>query len=130
MGMALSLIEAARTVGCNRSTILRAIKSGKLSGTREETTGAWMIDPSELSRVWPDAAALGNAAADARSRTDDALAELRELRARFADAQEQIVDLRTRLDQSETERRQAQERLVALLSDKRGARRLWWPWRR
>ena len=33
MPMSLTLAEAALATGCNRSTILRAIKAGKISGT-------------------------------------------------------------------------------------------------
>lgn len=137
-GMALSLIEAARLVGCNRSTILRAIKSGKISGTRHEASGGWIVEPAELFRVWPDAAVSGSESTDAPTRTDNALAELHELRARLVDAQErisdaqdQIADLRARLDKSDEERRQAQERLVALLADHREKpqpRHRWWRW--
>jgi len=58
--------------------------------------------------------------------------ELRELRARLADARETIDDLRRRLDR-------ADERLTALLTDQRaaapapprsGSARRWWRWQR
>ena len=47
---------------------------------------------------------------------------------------ETIRDLRARLDASESERRQLQIQITALLTDQRptapsGSRR-WWPWRR
>jgi hypothetical protein len=43
----LSLAEAAKHCGVNRSTILRAVKSGKVSGTRNED-GSWSVEASEL----------------------------------------------------------------------------------
>lgn len=50
--MGLTLRQAADLSGTSRSTIHRALKSGKLSGGRLED-GAWDIDPSELARVFP-----------------------------------------------------------------------------
>lgn len=55
--MGLTLRQAADLCGASRSTIHRALKSGKLSGNRLED-GAWDIDPSELARVFPWAATL------------------------------------------------------------------------
>ena len=37
--------------GLNRSTILRAIKSGRISGQRDDS-GAWSVEPVELHRVF------------------------------------------------------------------------------
>ena len=49
--MAYSLITAAVATGAHRTTILRAIKSGKISAERD-AQGAWVIQPSELHRVF------------------------------------------------------------------------------
>ena len=43
--------QAAKEVGKTKSTITKAISSGKLSATKEK--GAWQIDASELFRVFP-----------------------------------------------------------------------------
>ena len=50
--MALTLAQAAQATGLNRTTILRAIKSGKVSGTKHED-GSWTVEPVELHRVFP-----------------------------------------------------------------------------
>ena len=50
--MKLSLIKAAEVSGKSKSTINRAIKSGKLSAQRNED-GSYNIDPSELERAFP-----------------------------------------------------------------------------
>ena len=50
--MALTLAEAAQACGINRSTVLRAIKSGKISGSRD-ASGAWTVEAVELHRVFP-----------------------------------------------------------------------------
>ena len=42
--------QAAKVVGVSTPTISRALKSGKISGVKNES-GAWRIDASELHRV-------------------------------------------------------------------------------
>jgi hypothetical protein len=48
-----SLAKAAAASGRSRSTILRALQSGRLSAVHDATTGAWAIDGAELARVYP-----------------------------------------------------------------------------
>ena len=48
-----SLAKAAAVAGRSRSTVLRAIQTGRLSAVRDATTGEWSIDASELARVYP-----------------------------------------------------------------------------
>jgi excisionase family DNA binding protein len=82
--MPYSLAEAAQATGLNRSTILRAIKNGRISGTRDDQ-GAWTVEPVELHRVFPPAAAEPKAVPqDAQA---DAL--VAELRAQLADMRQQ-----------------------------------------
>jgi hypothetical protein len=50
----LSLSEAATAAGTAKSTIWRAIKSGRISATRT-ATGTYQIDPGELFRVFAPA---------------------------------------------------------------------------
>lgn len=50
--MQYSANQAAELTGKNVATITRAIKSGKLSATKDHS-GAWKIDGAELSRVFP-----------------------------------------------------------------------------
>lgn len=139
--MPYNLVEAGAAIGKSKSTVLRAIRRGLLSATRDEATGGWLIDPAELHRVYPPvapgSAEPGNDATHNQDGTS-ATAELRELRARleaaelrFADAQDQIADLQARLDRESEERR----RLTAVLADRTTPpaasppRRRWWQWR-
>lgn len=46
--------EAAKAVGKTKTTILRAIRSGKISAEKDDY-GRWRIEPSELHRVYPPA---------------------------------------------------------------------------
>ncbi len=48
----LSISAAARAAGVDRATLHRALKSGRLSATTDET-GARVIDTAELARVFP-----------------------------------------------------------------------------
>lgn len=50
--MEYSANQAAELTGKNVATITRAIKSGRLSATKDQS-GAWKIDGAELSRVFP-----------------------------------------------------------------------------
>jgi IS30 family transposase len=48
----LTLAQAAKEVGKDRSTIFRAIKKGTISAEKDEVRG-YVIEPSELFRVYP-----------------------------------------------------------------------------
>ena len=50
--MPYTLAAAAAATGLNKTTVLRAIKSGKISGTKNEV-GEWQVEPAELHRVYP-----------------------------------------------------------------------------
>jgi len=121
-----SLAEAARLTGKSRTTIQRAIKSGKLSAPKDEH-GNYCIDPAELNRVYPlkseGARGTHSAAASGTLRnsngTGGAPPDIRVLRAELKASQQMIEergktieDLRTRLDDSD-------RRVTALLSDQR-----------
>src|SRR3954452_15954871 len=58
-----TLRQAAKAAGKDRTTILRAILSGKLSATRDEATGSWLIEPAELHRLYPPTKSTGEGAA-------------------------------------------------------------------
>ena len=47
--------QAATATGVSKATITRALKSGRISGKKDES-GAWTIDPAELHRVFPPVA--------------------------------------------------------------------------
>lgn len=145
--------DAAKATGKNIATITRAIKSGKISASKDES-GAWRIAPAELHRVFPPLAQDSQndqmqeyailSQPSKLSNDSVLLEELATLRERvrsqdqlLADRAEQIADLRTRLDREGEERR----KLAATLTDQRlsivpepstslSPRRSWWPWRR
>jgi hypothetical protein len=127
--MAYTLGQAARAVGRSKTTLNRAIKSGKISAIRGED-GSYTIDPAELQRAYP---LTGSANAEmVRSVTCNGpepspSPELVALHRLLAEREETIRDLRARLDaEGEARRRDAEERrmLMALLTDQ--SRRPWW----
>jgi hypothetical protein len=92
--MSYTLTSAATATGLNRTTILRAIKSGKISGAKDEH-GEWHIEPAELHRVYPPVART-EARPDATPQYapgDDV-----ELRIRATLAEARLADLKTALD--------------------------------
>ena len=55
--MAFTLGTASQATRCAKSTILRAIKAGRISAMRDDL-GQWQIEPAELFRGLPRARAL------------------------------------------------------------------------
>ena len=140
--MNYSVNQAARLVGKSRMTINRAIASGTLSASRSGPSKPWVIDAAELSRVFPAADHIQhNVQHNGQTRAGDDQGdvhevlngELRELRARLADWQDQVADLRRRLDTATEQLGEALSQVRAL-TDQRAppapARRAWWPWGR
>lgn len=131
--MGYTLGEAARAASISKASIGRAIKSGRLSATRQ-VDGTYSIDPSELARVYP---VTGDGAGPLRrSATGGGDGVTPDRDGYRALVEETIHDLRTRLDRAERriselddERREVQrqltatqERLTALLTDQRSDR--------
>jgi len=138
----LTLRQAAELTGKSKSTLTRAIKSGRLSASRDGE-GMYSIDPAELARVYPfvetpDAshdARHGAPRNDETGPNDAAILRLRlsllvdeRDRERTAAEREReqlaatVADLRMRLDRAE-------QRITALIGDqnpkKRRFLRLW-----
>lgn len=109
--MSWSITRAAKETGLSKSTISRAIKSGKISAQRAED-GAYQIEPAELFRVYPKGVAQPHD--DARhdaprnpheepdatpSKADETLRVENEMLREMLDRErETVTDLRKRLD--------------------------------
>jgi hypothetical protein len=130
----IGLTEAAKLTGKDKTTIHRAMKSGRLSFIVGDD-GDRQIDPAELERVFPIKPQDGELEVALRNRKKAGnnhvqIAQLTAqleiertktaaLEERLADKDSVIHDLRQRLDREGEERRQAQARLTALLTDQR-----------
>jgi hypothetical protein len=127
--MAYTLAAAASATGTNKTTILRAIKSHKISATKDEH-GVWRVEPVELHRVYPPVT-RSDAPADATQRyatgentSDDAI--------RAALAESRLSDLKAALEdmRGERDRWRAMAERLAITDQRPALRRSWWPWRR
>lgn len=132
----LSLRQAAERFDVSRPTLSKALKAGTLTGERDDATGAWLVDASELARLYrPRTAPAETAEVEAPPATAE-LAELRtalELERAKREAAERLADERGR--HIEDLRRMLPAPTVAAPSHDSGAvtprRRTWWPssWR-
>lgn len=120
----LSLSQAAKITGKSKSTINRAIKSGKLSATRHDD-GTYSIDAAELHRAFPRGTGYGTEWIDTQpqeNRLGTALleAEIAALKGAREQDREIIDDLRK-------DRDAWKQQATALLAAP-PKRRSWWPW--
>ena len=92
--MAFTLGTASQATGCAKSTILRAIKAGRISAVRDDL-GQWQIQPVELFRIFPALALLGATPQERDATTDMLVAELRQV---IADLRRGQEDLRQERD--------------------------------
>ncbi len=122
--MVYTLGEASKATGRSKSTISKAIKSGRISAKKGET-GAFEIDPSELHRVYPPTV---ESEQDRTLQTqkvnsgDDGL--IRELQARLEATQERLTDKEAVITDLREDRDRWRQQATALLEDKR-PRRFW-----
>jgi hypothetical protein len=135
--MSYTLAEAATAAGVYTSTVLRAIKSGKISGTKNEM-GEWVVEPAELHRVYPPVA---RSDADTNATQRYAPGDI-EAGLRAAMLEERVADLKTALADMRAQRdswQQVAERLALAPPVPKPAsvptvtvvaRRPWWSWRR
>ncbi len=118
--MFYTLGTASKATGKSKPTIQRAIQSGKISATRN-ADGSYLIDPSELHRVYPLVTGYSNETSNVKQSVTPEIGgvlrgeieRLQEERERERkQLQETIADLRHRLDDEAAERR----KLTALLT--------------
>ena len=120
--------EAAQLTGRSKSTLLRAVKAGRLSAERDDA-GAWRLDPAELARVYDvvversDARTVErHASPDEAAGAPDGAGDAAVLRERVAGLESMLAELRERLDDAKGERdgwRSQAEAAQRLLADRR-----------
>lgn len=123
--------KAAKAAGVATATITRALKSGKISGQKDEN-GAWEIDPAELHRVFPPVAQQDHEShflkhAATPSATPERVVVITAL-------EREVQTLRDALNDAREDRdkwRDMAERLsLAPPPPQVEQPRSWWPWRR
>jgi hypothetical protein len=125
----LSLSEAATAAGIAKSTIWRAIKTGRISATRTYV-GTYEVDPAELFRVFPATPKDGDLKQAAMAIAPVAMAALEAqigaLKEVSSLLKEQLEDIRKDRDAWRTQAESNQRLLV----DTRPRRRGLFGWRR
>jgi hypothetical protein len=89
--MSYSLSNAAAACGVYKSTVLRSIKSGRLTATKD-ALGQWRIEPAELHRVYPPVQSNG---AEDNATRHGATTALMEAQHRAELAEQRLADLKT-----------------------------------
>ena len=123
--MSLTLNQAAKECGRAKSTLSKAIKSGKLSAVSQDD-GSYLIDPAELFRVFPPKKNGDRKLPEGNPQKEQVNTELAieigKLRSELeaerritANMEETVADLRDRLDKESDERR----KLVTMITDQR-----------
>ncbi len=122
-----TLGQAAKETGVSKTAIARAIKSGRLSASKNDL-GEYQIDPAELFRVYPVTGNVDSGAEHHATPKDygglhqQSHPQLEALREVLRQIEGERDDLRRRLDDEAAERRQSAgeiRRLTLLLTDQR-----------
>tara|TARA_R110000796_G_C14442488_1_gene422480 strand:- start:441 stop:830 length:390 start_codon:yes stop_codon:yes gene_type:complete len=117
-----TLGTAARHVGKSKPTISKAIKDGKLSATK--VNGVYQIEPSELSRVYPNTPpteALTGSQRAINASVPLALSEQHNahLEATVEELKARLEDMKSERDQALQDAREDRNKVMALLEDQR-----------
>jgi excisionase family DNA binding protein len=123
--MTYTLGTASKATGVSKSTIYRAIKSGRLSATRSDAASDYAIEPAELHRVFPPVSRppeTVDETAPARSMTQDATPPAQadtarvELEKKNAALEQEIRGLRELLEEVRTSRDQIASTLRSVVA--------------
>ncbi len=119
----VSMTKGAELAGVSKGTVSKALKSGRISYA-EKTDNGYLIETSELFRVFPpksETVEISRSETPKRKQetpmeTMGLQREIQLLREQLQDREGTIDDLRQRLDRSDEERREAQARVIGLLT--------------
>ncbi len=112
--MGYTLGQAAKATGKSKTTIQRAIKSGRISALKNDI-GEYNIDPAELHRVFEPVPEKRNKEQKKEQTVPPVNTGM--LHQQIALLESQVNDYKQRLDRSEQERRETQEKLTLMLTN-------------
>lgn len=117
--MVYTLGEAAKATGKSKATISKAIKSGRISASKDDT-GAFRIDPSELHRVYPPTPVSEREETPKETpvNTIDS-GDIKALQARLEAAQERLADKESMIADLREDRDKWRQQATSLLEDQR-----------
>jgi hypothetical protein len=120
--MSYTLGDAAKAVGKSKTTLHRAIKSGRISAAKLDD-GSYAIDPSELHRVFPPVTAGTPDEVFPRNETEHQSNALETLRIQLEMQEKERERERTLLQETIADLREDRDKwrqqATALLEDKR-----------
>jgi hypothetical protein len=125
----ISIREAVGKFQVSRPTLTKALNNGKISGEKD-VKGTWMIDVSELSRVYkvrislPDKEHPKFAMQNSINSTD----EQHYLKGKLDALESYVDDSKDQRNKAENRAEVAEARVAALLPNQSEKRKGWWPW--
>jgi hypothetical protein len=123
--MPYTLAAAAAATGLSKTTIFRAIKSGKISGSKD-VNGQWEVEPAELHRVYPPFAEATESTDAAQHDAIVHATAAAEVELKLALLEERVIYLKDALDEMRGQRNAWQTQAERLaLTDER-PQRSWW----
>jgi hypothetical protein len=105
-GMGYTLGAAAKAVGMSKTSILRSIKAGRISATRDDF-GHWCIEPVELHRVYPAVTNVTEASGTGERAVSGGDAALVEANVRASLLEQRLSDLKPALRHARAAQRHA-----------------------
>lgn len=134
--MSYTLGDAAKATGKSKTTLHRAIKSGRISASKAED-GSYAIEPAELHRVFPAVTAKAPEGLSPRNDEEQLSNTLTALRTQLEIQEKERDRERTLLQETIADLREDRDKwrqqATSLLTDQRseppapGRRRRWWP---
>src|SRR4051794_33314847 len=125
--MGYTLGQAAKATGLSKMTIQRALKSGRLSGHKDDT-GAYQIDASELHRVFPTVTAGDGNMPVTVGRCETPVSDVA-LQVGYARLEAENTALKVMLEDMRTERDRWHDQALRLALTG-PPKRSWWPFHR
>lgn len=121
----ISIREAVKEFQISRPTLTKALNNGKVSGEKDNN-GTWMMETSEISRVYKPRAALPDK--EHVKLSNQNIDEHHYMKGKLEALESYVDDLKEQRNKAENRAEAAEARVTALLSDQRKIRRGWWPW--
>lgn len=121
----ISIREAVKEFQISRPTLTKALNSGKISGEKDGN-GTWMMDTSELSRVYRPRVTLSDKE-HVKELTQNT-SEHHYMKGKLEALESYVDDLKEQRNKAESRAEAAEARVTALLSDQSTKRKGWWPW--
>lgn len=121
----ISIRDAVKEFQVSRPTLTKALNNGKVSGKKDDN-GTWMMETSEISRVYKPRAPLPDK--EHVKLSDKNTDEHHYMKGKLEALESYVDDLKEQRNKAENRADAAEARVTALLSDQSTKRRGWWLW--